>query len=47
MFMVKCDDKIRTYASSQRALAAADARDYSSILEEYRILSNRTFVRVR
>ena len=37
MFMVICDGKVRTYKGSQRALAMADARDYSSTFEEYRI----------
>lgn len=47
MFMVMCDGKVKVYASTQRALAFADARDYSSIVEEYYVLSNRTFVRIR
>ena len=40
MLMVKCDNKIRYYKDSERALAAADARDYNSIVETYIILSN-------
>lgn len=47
MFMVVCDGKVRTYTDDQKALAKADARDYSSEIEEYRNLPNRLFERIR
>jgi hypothetical protein len=47
IFMVKIgNNKFRTYKRSEYAVAVADARDYGSIVESYRILSDGRFAKL-
>ena len=46
ILMVKCDGKVRTYASSESSIARADARDCGSLVEAYQVLGNGLFARL-